>query len=218
MRFSPGAGLLSVIVVYFTSLLYAAPLPFSQSSHSLASTPGKDILRHSSSHVPFASTTPGREEAIIKIKKESSAFAEDEMFSRDIVELVRRKSVIAKIKQGFKKMAHGIKRAAQKIGRGIKTGSDSLFGLAAKKVGHFMKTTGAKIVKVGLKIMATAGKIAAKVANFIPGIGKAVSKGIEAVSTVRDKISNAIHVNIGGKLGKAMHRMDKAQKVVGYIP
>jgi hypothetical protein len=34
---------------------------------------------------------------------------------------------------------------------------------AAQKVGHFLKTTGAKIAKVALKIVATVGKIAAKV-------------------------------------------------------
>jgi hypothetical protein len=41
---------------------------------------------------------------------------------------------------------------------------------------------------------------------------------MEGESEGFNKASDAIHAHIGGKLGQAMHRMDKAQKVVGYIP
>jgi hypothetical protein len=99
---------------------------------------------------------------------------------------------------------------AQKIGHGIK--------VAAQKVGHFIKTTGAKIIKVGLKIVSTIQKVAAKVVGFIPGVGKVLGKVLEGASAATNAISNKIHVKIGGKLGKAMAGMDKARKIVGYIP
>ncbi|KAF5328839.1 hypothetical protein D9619_011449 [Psilocybe cf. subviscida] len=114
-----------------------------------------------------------------------------------------------KIKHGFQKLGHAIKHAAQKVGHAIKH--------AAQKVGHFIKTTGAKIAKVGLKIAATVGKIAGKVVGFIPG-AKGIGKAMEGGSEGLNKASDAIHAHIGGKLGKAMKRMDKAQKIVGYIP
>jgi hypothetical protein len=57
-----------------------------------------------------------------------------------------------------------------------------------------------------------------QVVGFIPGVGKVVGKAMEGASEGLNKASDAIHAHIGGKLGQAMHRMDKAQKVVGYIP
>ncbi len=39
-----------------------------------------------------------------------------------------------------------------------------------------------------------------------------------AASTVENKVSDSIHVKLGKKLDTAMHRMDKGQKVMGYIP
>ena len=90
--------------------------------------------------------------------------------------------------------------------------------IAAKKVGHFIKTTGAKIAKVGLKIWSTATKAISKVAQFIPVIGKPLSKAMDGAATVENKVSDSIHVKLGKKLDKAMHRMDKGQKVMGYIP
>jgi Flp pilus assembly pilin Flp len=128
----------------------------------------------------------------------------------ETVVLVRRKSIAAKIRDAFHHLGHKIKHAFEKVGHAIKH--------AAQKVGHFLKTTGAKIAKVALKIVATVGKIAAKVVGFIPGVGKVVGKAMEGASEGLNKASDAIHAHIGGKLGQAMHRMDKAQKVVGYIP
>lgn len=90
--------------------------------------------------------------------------------------------------------------------------------IAAQKVGHFIKTTGAKIAKVGLKIWSTATKALSKVAQFIPVIGKPLSKAMDGASAVENKVSDSIHVKLGKKLDKAMHRMDKGQKVMGYIP
>lgn len=81
-----------------------------------------------------------------------------------------------------------------------------------------MKTTGAKIVKVAFKIAATVGKAISKVVGLIPGAGKLAGKLVEGISDGLNKASDKIHAVIGGKLGKAMHNMDKAQKIEGYIP
>ena len=89
---------------------------------------------------------------------------------------------------------------------------------AAQKVGHFIKTTGAKIVKVGLKIVSTVGKAAGKVIGFLPGVGKLAGKITDGISDGLNKASDKIHAHIGGKLGQAMRNMDKAQKIEGYIP
>ncbi|KAF5324280.1 hypothetical protein D9619_011215 [Psilocybe cf. subviscida] len=139
----------------------------------------------------------------------------------EMVVLVRRKSIAAKIRAAFHKVGHAIKHAFQKVGQGIKHVAQKVgqgIKHAAQKVGHFIKTTGAKIAKVGLKIVATVQKVAAKVVGWLPGIGKPLGKIMEGESEGLNKASDAIHAHIGGKLGQAMHRMDKAQKVVGYIP
>jgi gas vesicle protein len=110
------------------------------------------------------------------------------------------------IKHVAKKVGNGIKHVAKKIGHGIKT--------AAKKVGHFVKTTGAKIAKFGLKVLSTAQSVAAKVAGFIPGIGKPIGKALKAASMGTNALSNRIHVSLGSKLDKGMRVMDKIRNPV----
>ena len=85
---------------------------------------------------------------------------------------------------------------------------------AAKKVGNFVKTTGAKIAKFGLKVYATATKIGSRIANFIPVIGKPLSKAMGVASKVANVASDAIHVSLGKKLDKGMNIMNKIQNPV----
>ena len=94
----------------------------------------------------------------------------------------------------------------------------TLIILAAKKVGHFMKTTGAKIAKFGLKVVQTVGTVIGKVAGFIPEIGKPIEKAIDGVSKAAGMISDKIHVKLGAKLDKGMKVMNTADKVMDYIP
>lgn len=54
--------------------------------------------------------------------------------------------------------------------------------------------------------------------SFIPVVGKVIGKAVEGASKGLNAASDAIHAKIGGKLGKAMDRMSKVQKVEGYIP
>ena len=93
-----------------------------------------------------------------------------------------------------------------------------LLSIAAQKVGDFAKTTGAKIAKFGLKVYSTATQVAAKVAGFIPEIGTGVGKVLSGVSKAAGVVSDKIHANLGSKLEKGMNVMNKAQKVMGFIP
>jgi hypothetical protein len=90
--------------------------------------------------------------------------------------------------------------------------------LAAKKVWHFVKTTGAKIVKFGLKVYQTVGEAVGKVISFIPGIGKPIQEAIHAATTIAGTISDHIHVKLPPKLEKGMKIMNKADTVMSLIP
>ena len=90
--------------------------------------------------------------------------------------------------------------------------------LAAKKVVNFVKTTGAKIVKVATEIYSTGLKVASKFVQVIPGIGKPISKAMDLVSKGVNAISNKAlkNVKLDGKLGKAMGVFNKVNKYAGY--
>jgi len=135
------------------------------------------------------------------------------------------KRVAQKVGSGIKKVAQkigsGIKRVAQKVGSGIKKVAKKIgngIRIAAKKVGHFMKTTGAKIAKFGLKVVQTVGTVVAKVAGFIPEIGKPLEKAIGGVAKAAGMISDKIHVKLGAKLDKGMKIMNKADNIMEYVP
>jgi hypothetical protein len=81
-----------------------------------------------------------------------------------------------------------------------------------------VKTTGAKIAKFGLKVYESATAVVAKVAGFIPAIGKPLGKAIEGASKVAGVISDHIHAKLSAKLEKGMKIMNKANKIMGYIP
>ena len=81
-----------------------------------------------------------------------------------------------------------------------------------------MKTTGAKIAKFGLKVVQSVDEVAGKVVGFIPGIGKPLGKVIEAEGKVAGFVSDHIHVKLPGKLQKGMNVMNKADKIIDYIP
>lgn len=81
-----------------------------------------------------------------------------------------------------------------------------------------MRDTGKKIVKVALKVAAVVHKVVGKVVGWIPGIGKPLGKIFDATSHGLNAASNAIHADLGGKLGSAMQKMDKGLKVMRYIP
>ena len=90
--------------------------------------------------------------------------------------------------------------------------------LAAKKVGTFIKHTGAKIAKFALKVAAVATEAVSKVVGWIPAIGKPIGKAMEGVSKLENFASDKIHANLGKKLEKGMKVLNKADKVMGYIP
>ena len=90
--------------------------------------------------------------------------------------------------------------------------------IAAGKVWHFVKTTGAKIAKFGLKVVESVGEVVGKVAEFIPVIGKPLQQAIHGVSKVAGVISDHIKVKLPDKLQKGMNVMNTADKILGFIP
>lgn len=87
------------------------------------------------------------------------------------------------------------------------------------KVGTFAKNNKG-LAKFGLKALSSLTEIGSKAVGFIPGIGKPLSKAMEVVSTVENVGSKKIHANFGshGKLEKGMNIMNKADKMMKYIP
>ena len=81
-----------------------------------------------------------------------------------------------------------------------------------------MKTTGAKAAKFGLKVVQSVQQVASKVVNFIPGIGKPLSKAIDAESKIAGFVSDHINVKLPDNLEKGMNIMEKADKIMDYIP
>ena len=57
-----------------------------------------------------------------------------------------------------------------------------------------------------------------KVVGLFPGLGKLAGKITDGVSDGLNKASDKIKATIGGRLGHAMHNMDKAQRIEKYIP
>jgi hypothetical protein len=90
--------------------------------------------------------------------------------------------------------------------------------IAAKAVGHFVKTTGAKVAKFGLKVVQSVGEVIGKVASFIPEVGKPIERAIHGVSKAAGAISDHIHAKLSAKLQKGMKVMNKANEIMGYIP
>ena len=61
-------------------------------------------------------------------------------------------------------------------------------------------------------------KAASKVVGWIPGIGKPVGRALEGISKLENLASDKIHADLGKKLEKGMNVLNKADKVMGYIP
>jgi hypothetical protein len=115
-----------------------------------------------------------------------------------------------KIKQGFQKVKQGFQTAGRKIKEGFQTaGKKMKEGFV--KAGKWIKDTGAKVAKFGLKVVSTAASVVGHVASFIPGVGKAISKGLSGVSKLADFASDKIHANLGAKLNKGMDVMNKIE-------
>jgi hypothetical protein len=62
------------------------------------------------------------------------------------------------------------------------------------------------------------GEVAGHVASFIPGVGKPVQQAINGVSRVAGVISDRIPAKLSSKLQKGMNVMNKADKIMSYIP
>jgi len=130
--------------------------------------------------------------------------------STNIDDQLVRRSVGSKIKAAFQKVGAGIKKAADTVGHGIK--------IAATRVGTFVKKEGAAVAKFGLKVVQSVGEVVGHVASLIPAIGKPIQQAIHGVSEVAGFVSDHIKAKLSSKLEKGMNVMNKADKVMSYIP
>ncbi|KIM43490.1 hypothetical protein M413DRAFT_443414 [Hebeloma cylindrosporum] len=143
----------------------------------------------------------------------------------EMVILVRRKSIAAKIRGAFKKIGSGIKHAFQKVGKGIKTAAKKIgngIKTAAKKVGNGIKTAAKKVgngiktaaKKVGNGIKTAAKKVghgivtaAKKVGKFVKTTGAKIAKfGLKVISTVQSVGAKVVGFipGVGKPLGRAL--------------
>ena len=74
-----------------------------------------------------------------------------------------------------------------------------------------MKTTGAKIAKVALKVAATVVKTASHLVSWIPGVGKPIGRAMKEWAEVQNTASDAIHVHVSDKWDRASRVMDRIQ-------
>lgn len=66
-----------------------------------------------------------------------------------------------------------------------------------------------------MAILSGVEKVGSYIVKAIPGVGTVLSKGLKMASKLTAKISNTIHANIGGKLGKAVTVLSKLNKLPG---
>lgn len=82
---------------------------------------------------------------------------------------------------------------------------------------HFAKTTGAKIVKFGLKVAQSVMTAGAKALAFVPGIGKPLGKVVDGAAKVFGVISDHIKAPLSKHLQTGMNVMRKALNVMGKM-
>jgi len=190
------AGLVALVFALIISLVSAVPIPATESSTLSLRDNGLDSAKISTPHAATGALT--------------HRHVLTDTDSDDSDQLVRRSKIGDKIKHAFQKVGHAFQKVGSDIKKGIVT--------AAKKVGNFVKTTGAKVAKFGLKVVQSVGEVVGHVASFIPGIGKPIQQAIHGVSAVAGVVSDHIHAKLSAKLQKGMNVMNKADKVMSYIP
>jgi len=227
------AGLAALAFVLIISLVSAVPIPLSASLSSTLSSHFSNnhneqihhdtinILRPQISLNGPISMVPGTISGGLTVN--NTPIGVDN-------HLVRR-NLFSSIRAGFRKVGHaiahvaqkvgaGIKRVAQNVGSGIKTVAQKVgsgIHTVVKKAGTFVRHA-AGAAKFGLKVLASVTEAASKVAGFIPGFGKPLGKVLEGVSKASNIISDKIHAHLNGKLEEGMEIMNKADKIMGYIP
>lgn len=100
-----------------------------------------------------------------------------------------------------------MRQGFQTAGRAIKHGF--------QKAGHWIKENGLKVVKLGLKAVATIKKVASHVVRFIPGVGTALSAGLDAASMATNAAADAVPAKLTGNWAKANTIMGHIQNPFG---
>ena len=87
--------------------------------------------------------------------------------------------------------------------------------IVVKKAVNFIKTTGAKVVKFGLKVAQSVLAVGAKIVSVLPGIGKPIGKIMDGVSKFYGFVDKKIKVPLSHHLQTGMNVMNKALNVMG---
>jgi len=225
------AGLVALVLALISiSLVSALPIPSPATQSPSPSNPsydGQNHIQHDIRRIEKFSLNGQISRAPSATSDKHNAMPvvtyDDQLVRRNIFSKIKHafQSFGHKVKAGFQKLGQGIKHVAQKAVAGIKTVAKKVgsgIKTAVKKVGHFIKTTGAKIVKFGLKVVQAVGTAVAKVASFIPEVGKPLERAIDGVAKGAGMISDKIHVKLPPRLEKGVEVMNKADKIMEYIP
>lgn len=81
-----------------------------------------------------------------------------------------------------------------------------------------MRTQGSAVAKFGFKVAESVGEVVGHAAAFIPAIGKPIQEAIHGASEVAGFVSDHIKAKLSNKLQKGVNIMNKADKVMSYIP
>ncbi|KIK03997.1 hypothetical protein K443DRAFT_676314 [Laccaria amethystina LaAM-08-1] len=210
------AGLVSLVLFFlFITLAASAPLPEYSPSDVESFVARSDDYDHDllTRSLDFDSLEI-RELSFLKERDfdiGDGTYYKRELVTFDTAPLYRRTKITQKINAAFHKAGAAIKHGFQKAGTAIKQGVQK----AVKKVGTFVKTTGAKIAKFGLKVASAAAGVLSTVSRFIPGVGPGLSAAFKGASAAANAGSNAIHANLGKKLDKGMKVLNIVKDPIG---
>jgi len=214
------AGLVGLVLALLIAFTAAAPIP------NANTTPPRTSLSHRTppSHSLVTTSQASFDITTAHILTPAPTVDHDSVDTRELVYLVRRRSIFTKIrdafrhighkiKEGFQKFGHAIKHVAQKIGNGIKH--------VAQKIGRGIKKVAQKIGRGIKKVAQKIGhgiKVAAqKVGHFIKTTGaKIVKVGLKIISTVQKVASKIVGFipGVGKVLGKVLEGASAATNAI----
>jgi len=84
--------------------------------------------------------------------------------------------------------------------------------------GRFIKKVAPAVAKFGLKVISAAQSVAARVAKYIPVVGKPLSELMKLESKGLNAASNAIHADLPSQLKKGSEVLDGIRDPFGEYP
>jgi len=197
------AGLVALVFGLIISLVSAIPIPAAGSGLSSTLSPSSYPSLNGQPEIDTATGRISLSGRMSTLPTATRALTRKQDISTNMDDQLVRRSVGSKIKAAFQKFGSEVKHGVQ---------------TAVKKVGNFVKSSGAAVAKFATKVVQSVGEVVGHVASFIPAIGKPIQQAIHGVSEVAGVVSDHIHAKLSSKLQKGMNVMNKADKVMSYIP